>query len=429
MADPYKPPSKVGDVTGKGSEIPDIPQVPGDRGRVPGAAGERPTPDGMQGPLPHTRLGQTIQTAMRHMDGSAMQSFRIPGTNQVVHDRREQTEKGRDVAKEGDKSREAKETEDKRADASRARGAADGARKEGEIKDGAMREARAKEYENYLSDRVQKLMQALAKQIPEKAKEERPLSEFEKLVMERFEQAKKLEGELAEGKKASFLEKTVEQWKEFFGKFASRTAKKSLELAEIQEFLFRGLVKKDAAKAVLISDIIQNGGKTEKFARFSILYQKINDFLSKLSPGDVISKQSLADGLTAERLLYLALLPASLEQEMLTGKQPTQGLFASEAVEARVAEELGIVQDRGGPSHAHGASAKGKKKKRGGIKGFFGGGDDEVIPDSGQFIPWWQWGTLKRPGGFTLKKAFYTAVITLFIIVMILLIDRFLLGK
>ncbi len=427
MADPNKPYPKIGEVIGKRSDPQDVSGEVGDVGRVPGAGGERQPSTNVTDQLPPARLAQTIQTVMRHIDGSAMQSFRIPGTNQVVHDRREQSEKGRD-AKEGDKSRGAKESEDNRADASRARGAADGARKEAEIKDGAMREARAKEYENYLGDRVQKLMQALAKQIPEKAKEERPLSEFEKLVMERFEQAKQLESELAQGKKASFLTKTVEQWKEFFGKFTGRTAKKSLELSEIQEFLFRGLVKKDAAKAVLISDIIQNGGKTEKFARFSILYQKINDFLSKLSPGDVISKQSLADGLTAERLLYLALLPASFEQELLTGKQPTQGLFASEAVEARVAEELGIVQERGGPSHAHGASAKGKKK-RGGIKGFFGGGDDEVIPDSGQFIPWWQWGTLKRPGGFTLKKAFYTAVITLFVIVMILLIDRFLLGK
>jgi hypothetical protein len=178
----------------------------------------------------------------------------------------------------------------------------------------------------------------------------------------------------------------------------------------------------------MISDIIHASGRTEKFARFGVLYDKISNFLSKLIPGDRFKSASIADGLTSEELLYLALLPPSLEQEMTTGMKPKQGIFGAESMEARVAEELGISDGRGGPGPGErgGVAGKGKKRK-GGFFGMFAGEDEVPLDTSPQFIPWWSWGKLNRPGGMKLKRAFYAGVIITFVIIIILLIDRLLL--
>jgi hypothetical protein len=360
----------------------------------------------------------------------AMQAFKLPGHNRVIHDMRDggahhgahgkiDHEFRREHGKGEVKVKEREHTE--RA----AERASDNTASNIEVRDGKLYEARGKDYENYFN-KIEKLMQMIAReQKPADQKEGRPLSDFEKLLVERFEQAKQVEKQSADGK-AKFLEKTIEQWRAFFAKFGDRTTKKSIDLAEIQEFLFRGLVKKGDAKAIMISDIIHNSGQMEKFTRFGVLYDKLSSLLARLVPGDLISKEAIAKGLTGEQLLYLALLPPTLEQEFLTGTKPKQGMFGLESIEKRVSEELGLSQDKATLNQQLQAR-KGKKKRLGAWGKMFGG--DEEVDQSGQFIPGWQWGTLKRPGGFKLKTFFYSAVIIGFILVILFLINQYLMGK
>jgi hypothetical protein len=341
-----------------------------------------------------------------------MRTIRIPGTGVVVKDNRPESAEG---AKKGEGEAVKGETEsEKRAEEKK------GGAGNMQIKEGVLKEVKEKTYENYLA-----LRQMIAeKKEPTAQEKERALSEFERLIVERFEQGRKIEQASQEGR-TNFLSKTVEQWRSFFDKFLHRTVKKSAELAEIQEFLFRGLVKKNDAKSVLISDIILNSGKTDKFARFAVMHQNLSDMLSKLMPGDRLAAQSLADGLMADTLMYLAINPVGGEAEILTGMQPRQGMFGAEAMEARVAEELGISQDKGGPSQAQrGMLARGKKK-RSGMLGWMFGDEEAPVDDSGQFIPAWQWGTLKRPG-LNLKRAFYSGVFIIFVLLIIFIIDRLL---
>lgn len=355
------------------------------------------------------RLSNLLQAFQARTEG-AMRAFRLPGSNRVIHDRREAGHRGeKDIP---DKAHTRPDRADKH-------------RREMHIREGRAEDVKARTYENYLAIR----QMTASEKGPEAKLKEKLLSEFEKLLVERFEQAKKIEEESKDGK-AKFLAKTVEEWRAFFDKFLHRTVKKTADLAEIQEFLFRGMVKKGDAKAVLISDIILNSGRTDKFARFGVLYHKISDFLSKLLPGDAVAKNAIADALLSERLMYLALQPPSAESEILTGLKPKQGMFAAESTEARVAEELGISYDKGAPSAVQrGLYVRGKKKRAGGLFKWLSS-DEEMQEDAqGRFMPWWQWGTLKKPGGFTLKRALYSGVFILFILVVLFLIDRFLIGK
>lgn len=379
-----------------------------------------------------TQESRTLDRRMQFLQRTegAMQAFRLPGHNRVVHDMREGGERHHEdrVRVDHEHGRhEVHREESRERDRGRVDRSADNSASNVEIREGRLSEVRGKDYENYFN-KLEKLMQSIAReQKPGEQKNDRPLSDFEKLVVERFEQAKQIEKESADGK-AKFLEKTIEQWRAFFTKFTDRTAKKSIDMSEVQEFLFRGLVKKSDAKAIMISDIIQNSGKAEKFARFSVLYDKLSSLLSKLVPGDLISKEAIAKGMTGEELLYLALLPPTLEQEFLTGMKPKQGMFGLEAIEKRVSEELGIAQEKGTQDQSQAArGARGKKRRMGAWGRLFS--SDEEVDQSGQFIPGWQWGTLKRPGGFKLKTFFYSAVIIGFILVILFLINQYLMGK
>ncbi|PIR18384.1 MAG: hypothetical protein COV46_00300 [Deltaproteobacteria bacterium CG11_big_fil_rev_8_21_14_0_20_49_13] len=357
------------------------------------------------------RLNQILQAFQSRAEG-AMQAFRLPGSNKVVHDNREQTGKG--------DAKDAKGRDDKHI---HREGVRDKSEKNIRIREGKAEEVKEKTYENYLAIR----QMVANEKMPEAKSKERQLSDFEKLLIERFEKSKKIEEAGKEGK-TSFLAKTVEQWRSFFDKFMHRTAKKSAELTDIQQFLYRGMVKKGDAKAVMISDIIHNSGQTEKFARFGVLYQKLGGLLSKLVPGDSLSAKSIKDGIESERLWYLSILPPDIGSEIITGRKPKQGMFGSEAVEAMVAKELGIAYDKGTPSGQHRGEFTKQRKRRGGgmFAGLFGGDEELPVEQQGQFVPWWQWGTLKRPGGFTLKRALYSGVIILLIMVIFLVIDRLL---
>lgn len=392
--DPNKPSGGVGDVSNQQGNV-ETPATPID-------ANKQQPLNIFENPSLYN-LTRIQQNALRQMDSSTLQ-IRLVGTNRIVIDNRESADR-----KAGSK------------DASKA----DNPNKEMRLKDGKVQDAVEKRYHNYLAAR----QTFMAEKGDNQKLRDRQFSEFEKSLIERFEQGKKIEESSKEGK-SSFLAKTVEQWRSFFAKFTGRTAQKSAELADIQEFLFRGLVKKSDAKAVMISDIIHSNGLADKFARFGIIYNKVGDFLATLLPGDAFSKQAISDGLTANKLYYLALNPPSLESELLTGMKPKQGMFASEATEARVAAELGIAMDKGAPAGTH-HHVDGKRKKRGagGLMHWLVGEDDVPSDVQNQFVPWWQWGTLKKPGGFTLKRAFYSAVIIAFVLTILFLVDRFLLGK
>ncbi len=354
--------------------------------------------------LRDSRLGQILQNIFQRAEG-AMQAFRIPGTNKMVVDHR-------DEGKEGKKGADQKDR-------------AHGSPSQLEIKEGKTHDVHERGYENYLADRK---LPFAERQVEGKTKE-RPLSDFEKLVVERFEKAKTLEAASKDGK-AHFLEKTIEQWRDFFAKFSERTGKRVADLSDIQEFLFRGVVKKDAAKAVMISDIIHSDGKTDKFARFSILYQKLGDLFSKLLPGEVVSKQSVAEGLLSEELMYLALNPPDIEKGFIMEKGPKLGMFARESTEARVAKELGLVgYDKGSPQSEHRHIASAKKKGNQGLFKWLMGDKEEVIEDRGQFVPSSLPANRKKIPFITLKRAFYSAVIIGLILVFLFVIDRLLVNK
>ncbi len=340
---------------------------------------------------------------------SAMQSFRLPGTSRLVVDKRKSAEEGRDKANKADEKRAEK------------RAVAEG---ELEIKEGKAQKTREKSYENYLGERRSPVRQEQQIQ-----RSERPLSNFEKLVIERFENSQELEQAL-KGENAKFAEKTPEQWREFFSKFEGRTQFKKTDLAEISEFLFRGVVKKgDSGKAVMITDIILKSGVAEKFARIGLLYQKIAEFVSKLVPGDQITKQQLADALFAEQLAYLALNPPSTEAELAAAAREKMGIFARESTEAWISSELGINAAKKEEAEQRAQSArKGRRKK----SGFFGGlfsGEDDLVESGGQGVGWWSWGRLDRARKSGVKKAVYSFVLIIFVLLCLFLIDRFLVGK
>lgn len=352
----------------------------------------------------------TLMRAARHLMDSASMVLRIPGTGRQIHDRRDNAEPN----KEGGGKNVSRDAHSAGAAASE---------RNLEIKEGKAREVREKVYENYLADR---LMKQQLKEAPLQRSEERLSAFFEKLI-ERFEKAFKIEKEIENGQ-VRYGTKTPDEWNAFYKKFEGREAAKSADLANIYEISLRGIVKKDANKAVIIADIKHPNG-IDKFSRFSVLYQKVSAALSNLVPGDAVAKQAIADGLSTEKLMYLALTSATTEAEFAVSLKPKQGIFASEATEARAAEDLGIILDKGSPDIQKDHAMKGRKKKGGGFFGWFSGDEEPAIDQSGQFMPWWQWGTLKRPGGFTLKRAFYSAVIIAVILTFLFLIDRLLLGK
>jgi hypothetical protein len=375
-----------------------------------GAAQSRPAEDINREPagrFVRINPNELLRANLSRMDVPAMLSFRLPGLNRLVQDKRDENKPEKpEVSRESASKADTKEME---------------------VKEGKARGVKEKAYENYLGDRM---VHAQSKHAQPSAKAERPLSEFEKCLIAVFEQAKKVIVELKEGT-AKFLGKTPEQWRAFFQKFEGRIGKKSAELNNIFECQYRDMVKKGEAKAVIIADIKLGNGVTDKFARFGLLQQKVGSILSKLVPGDAIPKQVIASGLSSEKLYYLALLPPSGETEILTGTKQKMGMFTAEATENRVSEELGISQDKGAPDQVRSeiAAKKLKKKKMGGLFKMFGDGEEIVDDGSGRFMPWWQWGTLNRPGGFTLKRAFYSGVIILFILVILFLINQYLLGK
>lgn len=309
------------------------------------------------------------------------QQFRLPGKDRVVVDRRdmprgEPKEAAREASKESAKEA-AKEAASKET-----------AREAGRAKDAgrASFAARGGLEQQAATDRVERL-----------------LSAFEKMVIARFEEGRQIARESPDGK-PHFLAKTEKQWSEFFRSFLHRTIKKRALLAEIRNFLLRGVVAR-GTRGVFIGDMNMSSGRVEKFVRFSILAEALAK-MQNMRPGETIGKDILGK-LSSEELMYLA-LAASRARAFAGTKKAAQGKFVGGRAEAMAARALGLSLDE-----QLREKARRLKRGRGGLGKLFG----EEVPAEEipyRFVPWWRWGNLTRPGKFRwVTVVFYASLLAL----------------
>lgn len=234
--------------------------------------------------------------------------------------------------------------------------------------------------------------------------EARPLSEFEKTLIARFEEAAQQAAESFDGQ-FHFLKKTAAEWTGFFEKFLSRSMQKVVNWEEVQGLLFRGLLQEKGVpqKGVMISDVMTAMG-TDKFARISVALAKAQQ-LAVAGPGAVISKEALQAAAFGEQLQYVAINPQTAEDGGVQFAQAaSRGMFTSQNLESRVAEQLGLISEfRGALAPGAAGSAEeasrraGGRQRRGGRwSRWFGG--DEVGGEGSVFVPWWRWDREERSG-------------------------------
>lgn len=344
-----------------------------------------------------------FQTLAQKLDSTlAYQQFRLPGKDIVVSDRREaflgkpaEKTEGQGSTQENQKTEAPQE-------------------KDRPHTDGETKHVKHREKHDVHRANERTGVTANAGRESTASNMERLLSSFEKLLVERFENGREVAHEAKDGKK-TFQEKTEGQWKDFFKAFLHRTEAKKLSLSDIKEFLLRGIVNK-GEKGVVISDLTLQNGKVEKFARFAVLANMLAK-LKGLNPGDVFGKNAFG-GTLSEELLILA-LKATQGADQAVNPKATQGKFLDGKNEAAIQESLGM------PVSSH-LDKKGLlKKTRGlGVKDLLG--DEPFAEDVPyQFIPWWHWGNLKRPGKFkTVTVVFYGTLFILALIGIILLSYR-----
>jgi len=246
------------------------------------------------------------------------------------------------------------------------------------------------------------------------------LSAFERMVVERFEGGREIASQGKAGE-PTFLTKTEAQWKAFFEQFMHRTVRKSIDAAEIKNFLLRGVIGK-GDKGIFIGDMRLKGGGTEKFVRFSILAE-IFAKLRGARPGITISGSEVGD-MTGEELMYLA-LAASKRKEYEYVQKAADGKFMGGKAEERAAKELGLTLDSQ-------LKEKAKKLRERGRKFGFGmmfdrDPEPEDIPY--RFVPWWHWGNISRPGKFKwFTVFFYSSLFALALIGVVLASMKLLKG-
>lgn len=317
-------------------------------------------------------LPRLIQRTLSKIEASRVyQTFKLPGTDYVVHDRRDAKKEGAEQKDQGEEiAEEAKKPLSEML-----------------VKEGKLFRKGGKGYENYLADPGQK---ASAPEL--KAAEQRLqklLSQFEKLLLKRFEKGEEFFQTVEKGK-FTFFQKTAKQWRAFFSRFLQRTVKRRVPMQQLQESVFRGFVQKQA-KGTMISDLMLRSGAMEKFARMKVVQenQQLMRFLSQLKPGTRISAEDLKKFLTGD-LEYLAIKQG--EKESGWAKAPQKGkFFESAQTEARVAGNLGL--QLGEQLKEKGKVLRDLQGRRKGVGGFGpgeeGSGGNEPRE---QFIPWWQYG-------------------------------------
>lgn len=304
------------------------------------------------------------------------QHFRLPGRQRMVHDRRGMGREGARAKHESYRTREHMH-----------------------VREGKLTREEVRKYVNYLADRMHLRPEGKAHTPEMRAKVDEFLSAFEKMIVRRFEGDRQVARQLKDNKPV-FLKKTAAQWQQFFSRFAGRILKKKVPTRNIKQFLFRGLVPK-GSKGVVVTDMTLVSGRVERFIRFGILADAMAK-LAKMMPGQTFGREFLS----GEELLYLA-LAAARGREYVTGLRPREGKFMAGVAEERAAQELGL------PLATHLRQKTQDIRKGKGFGALRGWKDKEFAEEElpYQFIPWWHWGNLKRPGKFRMTTvAFYIAL-------------------
>lgn len=333
-------------------------------------------------------LPRLIQRTLEKVDSSQVyRSFHLPGSDRVVHDRRE--ERGAGAKSEA-------------TAASKPENRAESIGKESKmpmegflIHKGKLSPETGKTYENFLSDPSTRMRSVNPEQQAAQSRLQKLLTLFEKRLIQRFEEGEQQSKSFQKGE-PHFLNKTGKEWRSFFAKFAARTLRKQTPMAEIREAVFRGFVE-GKGKAVLISDLTHTGGLVEKFVRLRLAdasAQSGRNLFQQMQPGTRVAAEQLHSHLKGD-VDYLALRQA--EGELPWSRAAEKGKFFDSAAEAIVAGNLGVqlheqLKEKAGWLKRHGGG-----KKRGGTdlwgeegdSGAGGGGE-------GQFIPWWQHGRNPR---------------------------------
>lgn len=278
-------------------------------GRGPGMS-EDGTQDQFEKGLRLPRFMRAIQEKL----GTGYRNFKLPGTNRVVEDNRDRAGRRDDTGKK---------------DAGY------------EIRDGKMIEVKnvPQTGEGAAAD----LNRALEGEV------NRLLSDFEKMLVERFEKGKQLEYQTKDGK-PNYAQKAEGAWKAFFSKFVKRTIWKKGELENLKEFVFRGLMshaKGGGKYSTLIGDMAYNNGQIQKFTRLQIL-NEIAKMLQNIKPGSALAKDLLKKGLEAEEFQFLALANKHRDKALKLSQQEAKGFFGTtQKAEDQAAEKLGLKR-RGG---------------------------------------------------------------------------------
>lgn len=326
--------------------------------------------------------------------GWLYQTFRLPGSSRVIHDRRAV------------------------ADDEAQRPADPNTPQTMQTREGTLQRVAPRTVPNFLGERPAELPRQTAES---KAAGERPLSLFEETLVQRFEGAVEQALSAPDGK-PHFLQKTAAQWKAFFQHFLHRTEKKQVPMEVVGDALmFRGLLKKgsDPAKGVVIGDLPLANGVVEKFARFDVQLQAALQTMAQLAPGETVPREAVARSVQGEMLEYLAIAPPAADTGIPTATRDTQGVFTNLKTEAEVSRQLGLrgaEMGMGPLSDAAGAEGRVTHHRgRGGGGKVFGDPDDPREDVPGQFIPWWRWDREERTG----QRRWFTAVTLALIVTLV----------
>lgn len=344
---------------------------------------------------------QFASQVARAIERQAPTSFviNLPGLGRVIIDRR--GERGQSGESADPK------TEKGRTERDEARGKRDAGRAEGKEAGEKQSRAGGSSFVPVIKKAQGELAAAEAQgalKMSQPDTEGRPLSEFEKTLIARFEEAAQQAAESLDGQ-FHFLKKTAAEWTGFFEKFLSRSMQKVVNWDEVQGLLFRGLLQEKGVpqKGVMISDVMTAMG-TDKFARISVALAKAQQ-LAAAGPGAVISKEALQAAAFGEQLQYVAINPQTAEDGGVQFSQAaSRGMFTSQNLESRVAEQLGLISEFRGalaPGAAGGAEeasrrAGGRQRRGSRWSRWFGG--DDVGGEGSVFVHWWRWDREERSG-------------------------------
>ena len=277
-----------------------------------------------------------------------------------------------------------------------------------------------KESEGYYANRMNsgQHVQADPRNAATRSVIERILNTFERLLIERFENGRPIVQEHPDGQPL-LSEKSLAEWQQFFTSFGDRSVGRKLNLADVRDFLFRGLVQK-GDKAIVVADVNLANGKVEKFIRFQVL----DDLLQKLKtmqPGQSFSKDALQK-LSGEELYVLALAVAQ-GGGFEFSPQAAKGKFLLGSTEEYTKRELGLSP----PENPQHRAQKSARKGRGGL--FSGSWKEREVweEDLPQFVPWWSWGKIqRREKTESVRSIFYMALIIVSILAVLALTFKFL---